>query len=118
EGACREIAASAGSSDAVVFNAAGRTDIPSLAGVLAHTRALVANDSGPMHLGAALGVPTTAVFGPTDERLTAPRSTAAAEVVLHPVWCRPCMLRECPLDHQCMRGVAVTAVAAATRRVM
>ncbi len=101
----------------MIVDLVGRTDVPTLAGVLAHARALVANDSGVMHLGAALGVPTTALFGPTDERLTAPRSASAHAVLTHPVWCRPCMLRECPLDHQCMRGISVAAVADAARRM-
>jgi lipopolysaccharide heptosyltransferase II len=93
----------------------GRTDLPTLAGVLARCRALVTNDSGAMHLAAAAGVPVTAIFGPTNERATHP--VGDAHVVLsHPVWCRPCMLRECPIDHRCMRGVAVATVAEAARR--
>jgi heptosyltransferase-2 len=78
----------------------------------------VANDSGVMHLGAALGLPIAALFGPTDERLTAPRTASVHAVLTHSVWCRPCMLRECPLDHRCMRGIAVSEVASATRRMM
>ena len=85
-------------------NLVGQTDLPTLAGVLAHCRALVTNDSGAMHLAAAVGVPVTAVFGPTDDHATRPLGDAHA-VLTHPVWCRPCMLRECPLDHRCMRGV-------------
>jgi len=96
---------------------AGRTDLPTLAGVLARCRALVTNDSGAMHLAAALGVPVTAVFGPTDERATAPIGGDHA-VVSYPVWCRPCMLRECPLDHRCMRGIEVGAVFDAARRTL
>jgi lipopolysaccharide heptosyltransferase II len=101
-----------------VVDLVGRTDVFVLAGVLAQVRTLVANDSGVMHLGAALGVPTVGLFGPTDERLTEPRSTAARAVLAEPVWCRPCMLRECPLDHSCMRGLSPAAVAAAARRLM
>jgi heptosyltransferase-2 len=104
--------------DATLVNLVGRTDVPTLAGVLSHARALVANDSGALHLGAALGVPVTAVFGPTNEHLTAPRSSAAHAVLVHPVWCRPCMLRECPLDHACLRGIDVGTVVDATRRMM
>jgi len=96
----------------------GRTDIPGLAGVLVHCQALVANDSGALHLAAALGVRVTAVFGPTNERLTAPRSAAHVSVVTHPVWCRPCLLRECPLDHECMRQIPVHRVLDETRRLM
>ena len=100
---------------ALLHDLVGRTDLPALAGVLTLCRALVTNDSGAMHLGAAAGVSVTAVFGPTDE--TATRPLGDAHVVLtHPVWCRPCMLRECPIDQRCMRGVGVSAVLAAARR--
>jgi len=95
----------------------GRTDLPVLAGVMTHCRALVTNDSGAMHLGAAAGVSVTAVFGPTDDRTTRPMGDAHV-VLTHPVWCRPCMLRECPIDHRCMRGVAVAAVLASARRTL
>jgi heptosyltransferase II len=93
----------------------GRTDLSTLAGVLATCRALVTNDSGAMHLAAAVGTSVTAVFGPTDERATRPLGDAH-QVVTVPVWCRPCMLRECPLDHHCMRGVDAAAVITAARR--
>ena len=89
----------------------GATDLPTLAGVLASCRAIVTNDSGAMHLAAAVGVPVTAVFGPTDDQATRPMGDSHA-VVTHDVWCRPCMLRECPLDHRCMRGVAAADVLA------
>ena len=93
----------------------GRTDVPALAGVLAICRALITNDSGAMHLAAAAGTRVTAVFGPTDERATRPLGDGH-QIVTAPAWCRPCMLRECPLDHGCMRGVEATAVIAAWRR--
>jgi heptosyltransferase-2 len=100
-----------------LHNLVGRTDLATLAGVLTLCRTLVTNDSGAMHLGAAAGVPVTAVFGPTDDRATRPAGGAHA-ILTHPVWCRPCMLRECPLDHQCMRGVGVDAVLASARRTL
>jgi heptosyltransferase-2 len=93
----------------------GQTDLPTLAGVLANCRALVTNDSGAMHLGAAVGVRVTAVFGPTNERATRPLGDAHT-VITNPVWCRPCMLRECPLDHRCMLGIDASTVAAAAQR--
>ena len=93
----------------------GRTDVPTLAGVLAICRALVTNDSGAMHLAAAVGTSVVAVFGPTDERATRPLGDAH-QIVTGPAWCRPCMRRECPLDHACMRGVETEAVTAAARR--
>ena len=103
--------------DVALRSLVGKTDLPALAGVLANCRALVTNDSGAMHLAAACGVAVTAVFGPTDERATGPLGDAHT-VITHPVWCRPCMLRECPLDHRCLRGIAVETVADATRRML
>ena len=100
-----------------VWSLVGRTDLPALAGVLVNCRTLVTNDSGAMHLAAACGVTVTAVFGPTDERATRPLGDAHA-VITCPVWCRPCMLRECPLDHRCMRGVAAAEVTAVARRAL
>jgi len=96
-----------------------RTDIPGLAGVLGHCRALVANDSGALHLAAALGVNVAAVFGPTDDRLTSPRGAGSRATILsNDTWCRPCGLRECPLDHACMRGVRAEDVLDATRPLL
>ena len=112
----RELRGRAGLLDLV-----GQTDIPTLAGVLVHCRALTANDSGALHLAAALGVNVTAVFGPTDDRLTAPRATSheqRATTLSHPTWCRPCGLRECPLDHACMLGIPAGDVLTATRKML
>jgi heptosyltransferase-2 len=114
----RAVQARAGAAEkGVLHNVMGQTDLPALAGLLANCRALVTNDSGAMHLAAAIGVPVTAVFGPTDDRVTRPLGDAHA-VLTHPVWCRPCMLRECPLDHQCLRGINPAAVARAARRTL
>jgi heptosyltransferase-2 len=91
-----------------VIDMTGQTTIPMLAGVLSVAGACVANDSGAMHLAAAVGTPLVALFGPTREDETAPltRSGSWAEVLTHSVSCRPCMLRECPIDHRCMTGIA------------
>jgi heptosyltransferase II len=91
----------------------GRTDLLTLMGVLAHCAAFVSNDSGAMHLAAALDVPVTAVFGPTREWATAPiagPAGRAAAIVRTDVSCRPCMLRTCPIDHRCMTGISVEDV--------
>jgi len=71
--------------------------------------AFVGNDSGAMHVAAALGVPTAAIFGPTDWRTTSPYSPVA-RIIRHPVECSPCMLRNCPIEHPCMKGVSVNQV--------
>jgi heptosyltransferase-2 len=90
-----------------VLDLAGATTLAELAAILRAARACVSNDSGAMHLAGALGVPLAAIFGPTRERETAPlgRGGRAGEVLVHHVWCRPCMLRECPLDHRCLEGL-------------
>jgi heptosyltransferase-2 len=100
--------------DAGLVNLIGRTDLRLLAGLLAACHAFVSNDSGAMHLAAAVGVPVAAMFGPTDERATAPLGDN--DVIINQVFCRPCMLRECPIDHRCMRGIAVDTVFAAVMR--
>ena len=102
-----------------IFDLAGSTTLPVLAAVMSLASACVSNDSGAMHLAAAAGVPTVAIFGPTNERATAPlaRRDAAIELLTNPVWCRPCMLRECPIDHRCMTGIEPEQVLAAIERV-
>ena len=94
-----------------VVNLIGRTDLRQLAGVLARCSAFVSNDSGAMHLAAAVGVPVTAIFGPTDERVTAPLGDH--DVILREAFCRPCMLRDCPIDHRCMTRITSDEVFAA-----
>ena len=97
----------------------GKTDLPALAGLMARARAVISNDSGAMHLGGAVGAKVVAVFGATNERRTSPlRSSAQAPepaILTHEVFCRPCMLRECPIDHRCMSGITAQAVYAAIR---
>ena len=85
-------------------------DLARLAGVMAHLDVLVTNDSGPMHLAAALGVPCVALFGPTDPARTAP-SGRGHRVLYTDRWCSPCFRRRCPLiHHRCLRDIGVEAV--------
>lgn len=95
----------------------GRTSIRELMAVTQRCRLYVTNDTGPMHVAAAFGVPVVAVFGPTDWRTTAPFGTGHA-VVRHPVDCAPCLLRECPIDHRCMTGVTVDQVVEAAQQLL
>jgi heptosyltransferase-2 len=103
-----------------VIDLAGKTSLEMLAGVMSLASACVSNDSGAMHLAGAVGVPLAALFGPTREYETAPlmRAGARSEVLINPVWCRPCMLRECPIDHRCMKGLSPDAVSGAVERLM
>jgi len=66
---------------------------------------LVTMDSGPRHFGAALGVPTLVVMGPTDPMWTH-ANLEHSEVVRHDVPCGPCHLQVCPLDHRCMTSIS------------
>jgi heptosyltransferase-2 len=108
------LSANARDAAARVVNLTGRTSVNALAGVLASSAALVTNDSGAMHLAAALGRPVVAIFGPTDERATRPLGTHA--LVTAEVFCRPCLLRDCPIDHRCMTRITVDTVFDATSR--
>ncbi len=85
-----------------------RTSLAELAAVLARCARALANDSGAMHLAAAVGTPVVAVFGATNEHATAPLGPHT--ILATDVWCRPCLLRECPLDHRCMTRVVPDAV--------
>ncbi len=80
-------------------------------------RVFLTNDSGAMHVASALGVPTVAVFGATDDTATGPTG-ALARVVREHAECAPCLLRECPIDHRCMTRVTPERVAEVARELM
>jgi heptosyltransferase-2 len=88
---------------------AGETNLRQFMALLAQSRLVITNDSGPMHLAAALDVPLVAIFGSTDDLATGPISPKA-RVVKYPVACSPCGLRVCPIDFRCMTGVSVDMV--------
>jgi len=90
----------------------GSTSLRELMGVIAWSTLLIANDTGPMHLANALGVPVVGVFGPTDPAVTGPFAPPA-RVVKKDVPCWPCYYRRCPLDHRCMTLIAPAEVAGA-----
>jgi heptosyltransferase-2 len=75
------------------------------------------NDSGAMHIASALGVPTVAIFGATDEIATGPTGPLS-RVVKEPVECSPCLLRECPIDHRCMTRVSSEQVVRASQELV
>ncbi len=92
----------------------GKTTIADLPALLAQCQLFVGNDSGAMHVAAAVGLPVVAIFGPTDPHGTAP-ITPRCTVVQEKPYCSPCFLRRCPIDHRCMTGVMPEAVEAAAR---
>ena len=85
-------------------NYAGRTTLEEFIERAAASRLFLTNDSGAMHIASALGVPTVAVFGPTNPDTTGPAGPLA-RIVRNPVECAPCLLRVCPIDHRCMTRV-------------
>jgi heptosyltransferase-2 len=100
-----------------VISLAGRTSIAELKSVLACASLVISNDTGAAHVSAALGVPTVVVFGPTEHVATRPLADLAT-VVRHAVECSPCMLRDCPIDHRCMRRVATNDVYRAAQHLL
>lgn len=98
-------------------NLAGRTSLEVLAALLKRCRALVTNDTGAMHVAAAMGTPVVALFGPTDPQTTGPLGEGH-QIIYHPIACSPCLLRECPTDHECMKAISVEEVLAAVEKVL
>lgn len=94
-----------------VTSAAGLTTLPQLEALLARSRLLVTNDTGPMHLAAALGTPTLALFGSTDPSVCGPRGAGPATVLYEKVECAPCYLEHCPVPgHPCLDQFSVDRV--------
>jgi heptosyltransferase-2 len=91
-----------------------KTAIADLPPLLSQCHLFIGNDSGAMHVAAAVGLPVVAVFGPTDPRGTAP-VTPRSTIVQQKPYCSPCFLRQCPTDHRCMRSITSEMVEAATK---
>jgi heptosyltransferase-2 len=90
-------------------NLAGETTLREFIDLAAACRLFLTNDSGAMHVSSALGIPTVAVFGATDDTTTGPTGDLARVVREH-AECSPCLLRECPIDHRCMTRVTAARV--------
>ena len=91
--------------DRPALDLTGKTQISELPALLSRCGSFLGNDSGAMHVAAAVGLPVVAVFGPTDPYGTAPVTTRCTIVQEKP-YCSPCFLRRCPTDHRCMTAVA------------
>lgn len=91
------------------INMVGKTSVRQMMAILAHSRLLVSNDSGPMHVASAFAVPIVAVFGSTDHTTTCPASESV-KIVRKETECAPCLLRQCPTDHRCMTAISADDV--------
>ncbi len=111
---CRAISSGLGSR---VHNLAGSLSLRETMIMIKLSRLLLGNDSGLMHLAAALGTTACAVFGPTVPGATAPLGEGHV-ILQHPVDCAPCRHRTCPLDHACMTSVTTTEVLSALQEIL
>jgi heptosyltransferase-2 len=98
-----------------VLNLAGQTSLRELCVLLKMCRALLTNDSGPMHVAAAVGTPVVVPFGSTSSDLTGPGlpGDPVHRILRAEVPCSPCFLRVCPIDLRCLTGISVDQVAEA-----
>jgi heptosyltransferase-2 len=99
-----------------LLKAAGATDLIQLAALLRRSALVVTNDTGPMHLAAAVGTPVLALFGSTDPAVCGPRGRDAIRVLYEKVECSPCYRKECPVPgHPCLDRFGVDRVESEVR---
>lgn len=91
-----------------VVNLAGLTSLRELASLVSLCDVLLTNDSGPMHIAAALKTPIVALFGSTSQVITGPYKTG--KVIQKSVECSPCYQRTCPIDFRCMKRIEADEV--------
>jgi len=100
------------------INLAGKTNIEELCANIGGCSLFITNDSGPMHVAAAYGVPSVAIFGPTKYKETSQWKNKKSIIVRHELDCSPCMKRECPLKHHdCMKGITASEVIEAVKKL-
>lgn len=107
----------AGVTEQTLVNAAGKTTLMELCQLLSCCKLVLANDTGPLHLTAALNIPLVALFGSTAPELTGPLGSQSV-VLRGQAECAPCFLRECPIDFRCMQSLTVEQVVAAALKLL
>jgi heptosyltransferase-2 len=90
-------------------NLCGATNLRQAMALIERCQLFVTNDSGLMHVAAALDIPLIAIFGSTNPTTTGPLGPSSNTVRV-PVSCSPCLKPECPTDHQCMKAITVDMV--------
>ncbi len=100
-------------------NVAGRTTLRELVVGLSLCRVVLTNDTGPMHVAAAVGTPVVVPFGSTSPELTGPGLPGDGQhrLLKGEAACAPCFLRECPIDFRCLKSVTVGRVVAAVLEI-
>ena len=102
-----------------VVNLCGETTLREAMCLIAECRVFVTNDSGLMHVAAALDIPQVAIIGSTDHHATGPSNpNSVIARVEGSCYMAPCLKPECPIDHRCMRAVTVDMVAKDVHRLM
>jgi len=119
-GIAREIAATQTSPADSVRSIAGQTSLSELCAALKACRLVLTNDTGPMHVAAAVGTRVIVPFGSTSPELTGPGlpGDARHRLIKANVPCSPCFLRECPIDFRCMNSIRVETVVEAVLKVL
>jgi heptosyltransferase-2 len=114
---CEQIGARSG---VRFINLAGKTSLRQLMGVLSVCPVLLTNDSGPMHLAAALGATVVVPFGSTSPELTGPGLPGQSrhQLLTSGAPCSPCFRRTCPIDLRCLTGITVERVVIAVMDIL
>jgi lipopolysaccharide heptosyltransferase II len=86
------------------------TDVAEMATLIYNCDLIIANDSGPMHIAAALNIPTLGLFGPTDPKNHGPYNTNSDYIIRDDLHCIICNKLTCPYDHECMKELPVDEV--------
>ncbi len=95
-----------------VVNVAGKTSLRELCALMSLCRVVLTNDTGPMHVAAAVGATVVVPFGSTSPELTGPGLPGAGRhaFLRSSAPCSPCFLRKCPIDFRCMSEISVDSV--------
>ena len=115
-----QIASQLPTSSSHLLNLAGKTNLRELMALLKLCRVVLTNDTGPMHVAAALGTPVVVPFGSTSPELTGPGLPGDARNYLlkSDAPCSPCFRRECPIDFRCLNGISESRVISAVMEIV